>query len=98
MNAPISWTSSIGGGFPASVSGSFLCMIMNRMVAPALFGGPASSDSIVGMPSVLEAVAAFRPDGPRRPDLAADGRCHARCELQLDQARQRQHAVRAGCL
>ena len=32
MNAPILWTSSIGGGWPASVFGSFLCMIMKRMV------------------------------------------------------------------
>src|SRR5450432_1216221 len=32
MNSPIFWTSSIGGFSPASVRGSFLCMIMKRMV------------------------------------------------------------------
>src|SRR5688572_33214345 len=32
MNAPILCTSSIGGGCPASVLASFLCMIMKRIV------------------------------------------------------------------
>jgi hypothetical protein len=29
-------TTCIGGGFPASVLGSFLCMIMKRMVPPSM--------------------------------------------------------------
>src|SRR5262249_41274497 len=39
MSAPILVTSSRGGGCPASVCGSFLCMIMKRIVR--LLVGPA---------------------------------------------------------